>query len=152
MHTCLSWRTLALACLLGTVACEGSSTGGANHPKRTAVLRDGEQEGDYVFMPKTNVGTLCAVAGEAGEGPIQVRKPGTPPHNENERLQDVATEMVHKMLGELVASKGMRAESVPPVWIDESVGGNVAQASILLEDRPPFKKGQQIVQFSVEHL
>jgi hypothetical protein len=141
-------RTCVLAIL--AMGCDSSST--ASHQKRVAVPRGGEPEGDYIFVPKDGVGTLCAVAGEGGDGPIQVRKPGAPPKDENERLQDLATEMVRKMLGELVASKGLRPESVPPVWIDEQVGGNVAQASILLQDRPPFKKGQQIVQFSVEHL
>ena len=107
---------LAAACAIGAAACGGGESA-ANRPKRTVVPRGGEPEGDYVFVPKTSVGALCAVAGESGEGPIQVRKPGAPPRNEIEQKEDLATKLVRDMLGELVATKGLRAESVPPVWM-----------------------------------
>jgi len=120
--------------------------------RRKVVPRTGETDGSYMHVPKGAFKALCAVNGEAGTGPVTVRKPGVAAQDAKEKSEDKATEIVRKMLGEFVASKGMREESVPLVWIDESVGENVAAAVVLLEDRPPLKEGTQIVRFSVKQL
>lgn len=143
-------KTLSVmaALALSVAGCDETSDAG----RRKVVPHEGESQGSYLHVPKGAFKALCAVNGEAGTGPVTVRKPGAPPKDDAEKSEDKATAMVRQMLGDFVASKGMREESVPLVWIDESVGDNVAAAVVLLEDRAPLKKGTQIVRFSVKQL
>jgi len=145
--------TTSFALLLGcTTASSDTKDGDNKPPRRKIVMHEGESKGNYMHVPAGALQGLCAVTGKEGEGPVTVRKPGVAARSNKEKLEDQATERVRNILGEMVASKGLRTESVPLVWIDETVGTNVAAAAVLTEPRPPLKKGQQIIRFSVEHL
>ena len=125
-----------------TVSADGSAT----------AIASESPDGRYLVISRDAFAFNCLTAGTTLAGPLRIRKTSAAATTDAEKKSEETSRLVRQLVGEIMATKGMRPESAPPVWEDDSVGQNVASAGILTEDAGPYKKGQQAILYSTEYV
>jgi hypothetical protein len=98
-----------------------------------------------ICLTQDDFGYACAL--NPGEQ-SSVSLPETGEHQDPKEREVV--KLVRELLSELTEPAGLPPGSVPPVFIDPKVAGNVATATFFKKDRGNYKKGQRVILFAAK--